>query len=121
MPGTPSEQPGDPMESRMMAVETTLFEISQRLARSEENNHMLSSRCQIAIEGLTRCHQVSLEILGFRSAILGILSFPPHFAWCTIYFCLLFDLLNSLFILSGSFGCGARSYVYSGQLIFHNL
>lgn len=59
VPGTPNEQMGDPVESRMMSVEQTLFDIQSRLARTEENNVMLSNRCQAAVEGLTRCHQVS--------------------------------------------------------------
>ncbi|KAL0633503.1 Flocculation suppression protein [Maublancomyces gigas] len=67
VPGTPNEQPGDSIESRMMSVEGALFEINQKLARTEDNNAMLSNRCQTAIEGLTRCHQWTIDLSQFMT------------------------------------------------------
>ena len=58
-PGTPNEQPPDSMETRMLAMEQSLFDVSTRLARTEENNTYLSARCQAAVEGFTKCHRVS--------------------------------------------------------------
>ena len=58
MPGTPNEQPADSLESRLINIEQSLFEVSTRLARTEERNSYLSARCQAAVEGFSRCHQV---------------------------------------------------------------
>lgn len=112
VPGTPNEQPGDSIESRMMSVEGALFEINQRLARTEENNAMLSNRCQTAIEGLTRCHQVSSEIFGFCFVVSDILSFPLNFTWCWSYSYLPLDLLNPFSFLPVSSGVRlAHTYI----------
>ncbi|PWW75503.1 hypothetical protein C7212DRAFT_352380 [Tuber magnatum] len=62
-PGTPDERPGDSIDGRFISIEQSLYEINSRLARSEDHNAMLGIRLQTAIEGLTRCHQVSPESL----------------------------------------------------------
>jgi len=62
-PGTPDERPGDSIDGRFISIEQSLYEINSRLARSEDHNAMLGIRLQTAIEGLTRCHQVSPEPL----------------------------------------------------------
>ena len=64
MPGTPNEQPADSLESRVMGIEQSLFDVSTRLARTEERNLYLSARCQAAVEGFSRCHQVRRLIHG---------------------------------------------------------
>jgi hypothetical protein len=58
VPGTPNE-PTDSVETRLLNIEQTLFDVSTRLARTEENNTYLSARCQVAVEGFSRCHRVS--------------------------------------------------------------
>ena len=57
-PGTPNEQPTDSLEARLLSIEQSLFDVSTRLARTEENNSYLSARCQAAVDGFSRCHQV---------------------------------------------------------------
>jgi len=66
-PGTPNEQPTDSMDARLLAIEQSLFEMSTRLARSEENNSYLAGRCQMALDGLSRCHQWTADIAQFIS------------------------------------------------------
>lgn len=61
-PGTPNEQPTDSIEARLQGFETTLYDVSTRLARSEETNAYLSARCQAAVEGLSRCQQVRIFV-----------------------------------------------------------
>lgn len=58
-----------------MAIEQSLYEINSRLARSEDHNAMLGIRLQTAIEGLTRCHQVSPEPLRVASFPLFVIRF----------------------------------------------
>ena len=74
-PGTPDERPGDSIDGRFMAIEQSLYEINSRLARSEDHNAMLGIRLQTAIEGLTRCHQVSPEPLRVASFPLFVIRF----------------------------------------------
>ena len=57
-PGTPGDQSGDSIEARLLGLEHSLYDLGNRLARSEEHNSILSHRCQSYLEGLTRCHQV---------------------------------------------------------------
>lgn len=75
---------------------------------------MLGIRLQTAIEGLTRCHQVSPEPLRVVSFPFVCHRVPVHCPLACLSFLrfLLFDFFA---------GCGGRSYVYSGQLIFRNL
>jgi hypothetical protein len=69
VPGTPNEQPTDSVEARLLSIEQSLFDVTTRLSRTEDNNAYLSARCQIAVEGFSRCHRVS-------PAWLGILRIP---------------------------------------------
>lgn len=57
-PGTPAEPVPDATEARLMHLEHSLFEMHGRLARAEEGNVALSSRCQSMAEGLGKCYQV---------------------------------------------------------------
>jgi hypothetical protein len=57
-PGTPAEPMPDTTESRLASLEHTLYDLSQRLSRSEESYSILSSRYQSLAEGLLRCHHV---------------------------------------------------------------
>jgi len=90
-PGTPDERPGDSIDGRFISIEQSLYEINSRLARSEDHNAMLGIRLQTAIEGLTRCHQVSPEPLRFISIPFvchRILVYFPLFSFCFCVFCL---------------------------------
>jgi hypothetical protein len=57
-PGTPAEVMPDP-DQRMAALEQTLYDMHNRLQRTEESYSLLSTRCQALTEGLVRCHQWS--------------------------------------------------------------
>lgn len=118
VPGTPNEQMGDSIENRMSVFEHTINDIAFRLSRTEEANAMLSNRCQTAIEGLTRCHQVSPGSKAFSilSFFMPFLSSLPYVT-CLAFFC---RLLHPFLIPSSLFRCAARSYVYSGQLTYRN-
>ncbi|RPB16903.1 hypothetical protein P167DRAFT_479980 [Morchella conica CCBAS932] len=89
VPGTPNEQMGDSIENRMSVFEHTINDIAFRLSRTEEANAMLSNRCQTAIEGLTRCHQVSPGSKAFSilSFFMPFLSSLPYVT-CLAFFCL---------------------------------
>ena len=58
-PGTPAEPVPDATEARLMALEHSLYDVYNRLGRSEEGNVALSSRCQAMAESLSRCYHVS--------------------------------------------------------------
>jgi hypothetical protein len=119
VPGTPNEQMGDSIENRMSVFEHTINDIAFRLNRTEETNAMLSNRCQTAIEGLTRCHQVSPRSKAFSTYLELSHSFSFLFTLCYLS-CLFCRLLHSFPIPSSLFRCAARSYVYSGQLTYRN-
>lgn len=57
-PGTPGEQVNDSIENRLLTLEHSLYDMNNRLTRSEEQNSHLAHRCHTYLEGLTRCHQV---------------------------------------------------------------
>jgi len=70
-PGTPGEQSTDSVEARLIGIEQTLFDVTTRLARTEDNNAYLSARCQAAVEGFSRCHRVRFPP---PSVVLGSVS-----------------------------------------------
>ena len=57
-PGTPAEPVPDATEARLMNLEYSLHDMHARLARAEEGNVALISKCQNMAEGLTKCYQV---------------------------------------------------------------
>lgn len=60
-PGTPNEQPNESTDPRVLSMEHSIFDLSNRLSRSEEHNSYLSNRYQVALNSLTKCHQVSTK------------------------------------------------------------
>ncbi|KAI5848172.1 HSF-type DNA-binding-domain-containing protein [Tricharina praecox] len=66
-PGTPGEQSTDSVEARLSGIEQTLFDVTTRLARTEDNNTYLSARCQAAVDGFSRCRRYTSEIAQFLS------------------------------------------------------
>lgn len=56
-PGTPAEAI-DGQDGRMMSLEQSLYDVNARLSRMEDQHTLLSSRCQVLTESLTRCHHV---------------------------------------------------------------
>lgn len=57
-PGTPAEPVHDATESRMGHMESNILELLNRVARAEEGNMTLNSRCHALAESLTKCYQV---------------------------------------------------------------
>lgn len=58
-PGTPAEPVPDATEARLMNLEHSLYDMHNRLARAEEGNAALTSKCQIMADSLSRCYLVS--------------------------------------------------------------
>ena len=56
-PGTPMEPMPDPVEARLCVLEWNQQDLYARLARTEEAYAAMTSKCQLLLEGLTRCHQ----------------------------------------------------------------
>ncbi|OQD68571.1 hypothetical protein PENDEC_c034G05006 [Penicillium decumbens] len=69
-PGTPAEPIPDATEARLMNLEHTLYDMHNRLARAEEGNVALSSRCQSMAEGLAKCYHWTHSISRFLSAVV---------------------------------------------------
>lgn len=62
-PGTPAEPVPDAGEARLLNLEHTLYDMHNRLARAEEGNIALNSKCQSMAEGLTKCYHVGPALL----------------------------------------------------------
>lgn len=69
-PGTPAEPVPDATEARLMNLEHTLYDMHNRLARAEESNVALNSRCQSMAEGLAKCYHWTHSISRFLSAVV---------------------------------------------------
>lgn len=63
MPGTPVEPMPDPVEARLSMLEHNLYDMHNRVARSEDAHAYVTSKCQMLTDGLLRCHQVSNPVL----------------------------------------------------------
>lgn len=57
-PGTPAEPVHDATEARFLNIEQTFYDLRNRMARAEEGNITLNSRCHAMTESLTKCYQV---------------------------------------------------------------
>jgi hypothetical protein len=68
-PGTPGEMV-DSTDARMAHLERTVYELAGRLARSEENYAILSSRYQSVAEGLMRSYSWNHDLTNFLSAAI---------------------------------------------------
>ncbi|KAK5319010.1 Flocculation suppression protein [Exophiala xenobiotica] len=55
-PGTPAEIMPD-TDQRLAGLEQAFYDMLSRLQRTEENNALMSSRCQALTEGMVRVHQ----------------------------------------------------------------
>lgn len=56
--GPPVEAMPDPVESRLNALEHSLYDMHTRMQRSEDGCAYLNQKNQVLMEGLMRCHQV---------------------------------------------------------------
>lgn len=57
-PGTPAEPAADATEARILHLEQNYYELHARMARAEEGNMTLNSRCHAMTDSLTKCYQV---------------------------------------------------------------
>jgi hypothetical protein len=48
----------DPVEARLNNLEHNYYDMHARLARSEDSNVYLATKCHMLYDGLLRCHQV---------------------------------------------------------------
>ncbi|KAL1999514.1 hypothetical protein VTN02DRAFT_4390 [Thermoascus thermophilus] len=69
-PGTPAEPVPDATEVRLMHLEQSLYDMHNRLVRTEESHAMLSSRCQALTESLAKCYQWSHSVSHFLLAMV---------------------------------------------------
>ncbi|KAJ9649776.1 Flocculation suppression protein [Coniosporium tulheliwenetii] len=65
LPGTPVEPMPDPVEARLSMLEHNLYDMHNRVARSEDAHAYVTSKCQMLTDGLLRCHQWSHEIANY--------------------------------------------------------
>ncbi|EON65377.1 hypothetical protein W97_04615 [Coniosporium apollinis CBS 100218] len=70
MPGTPVEPMPDPVEARLSMLEHNLYDMHNRVARSEDAHAYVTSKCQMLTDGLLRCHQWSHEIANYIMAMV---------------------------------------------------
>lgn len=57
-PGTPAEPVTDATELRFQNMEHNIYDLLARVARAEEGNIALNSRCHAMTDSLTKCYQV---------------------------------------------------------------
>lgn len=94
-PGTPAEALTDGADVKFQHLEHSLYDVHARLARMEDSNALLSSRCQALTESLIRCHQVSW--LGSGKSFSATLLIDRDFSGrlpCLISSCPLYQTLQ---------------------------
>ncbi|KAL3475320.1 HSF-type DNA-binding-domain-containing protein [Aspergillus californicus] len=64
-PGTPAEPVQDATEARFLGLEHMLYDMHNRLSRTEEGNAALNARCQAMAESITRCYHWTHSISRF--------------------------------------------------------
>ncbi|KAK1534129.1 HSF-type DNA-binding protein, partial [Colletotrichum costaricense] len=77
-PGTPSEPmppPSDGSEMRMPGLEHTLYDLSMRLQRSEENAHYMHIKQQAVMETMSRLLQFNQEL---SRTVLSLVPSPDN-------------------------------------------
>lgn len=69
-PGTPAETVHDATEAKFLAIDQTLYELHARMARAEDGNMTLNSRCHAMAESLTKCYQVCPPSISVRGVLV---------------------------------------------------
>ncbi|KAF3181898.1 hypothetical protein TWF788_006361 [Orbilia oligospora] len=69
-PGTPNEQSVDTIEGRLASLEQAYWDVNNRVHRLEDANHTLGNQCQNLLEGLTRCHQWTIDLSQYIARII---------------------------------------------------
>ncbi|KAK2760317.1 hypothetical protein FQN54_002385 [Arachnomyces sp. PD_36] len=77
-PGGPSEPMPDATDVRLLNLENSVYDMHQRLSRTEESNYMLSSRCQALTENLVRSHQFTHSMSHFILSMVPDQENPLH-------------------------------------------
>ncbi|EKV15978.1 Flocculation suppression protein [Penicillium digitatum PHI26] len=77
-PGTPAEPVADATEARILTLEANYYELHARMARAEEGNITLNSRCHAMTDSLTKCYQWTHSISRFLQAIVPDRESPLH-------------------------------------------
>ncbi|EPS42776.1 hypothetical protein H072_3239 [Dactylellina haptotyla CBS 200.50] len=68
-PGTPNEQVVDTIEGRLAGLEQAYWDVNSRMHRLEDANNVLGNQCQNLLEGLTRCHQWTIDLSQYISRV----------------------------------------------------
>ncbi|EWC44219.1 hypothetical protein DRE_06964 [Drechslerella stenobrocha 248] len=69
-PGTPSEHVVDTIESRLTGLEQAFWDVNSRVHRLEDANNVLGNHCQSLLEGLTRCHQWTIDLSQYIARVI---------------------------------------------------
>ncbi|KAJ5920611.1 hypothetical protein N7516_011469 [Penicillium verrucosum] len=77
-PGTPAEPVTDTTELRFQTMEHNIYELLARVARAEEGNIALNSRCHAMTDSLTKCYQWTHSISRFLQAVVPDRESPLH-------------------------------------------
>ncbi|CAI7660064.1 unnamed protein product [Penicillium palitans] len=77
-PGTPAEPVTDATELRFQNMEHNIYDLLARVARAEEGNIALNSRCHAMTDSLTKCYQWTHSISRFLQAVVPDRESPLH-------------------------------------------
>ena len=56
--GPPVDPIADPVEVRLAMLEHSVYDAHARLARAEDSNLLMTTRCQMLSDNLVKCYQV---------------------------------------------------------------
>ncbi|EKG20195.1 Heat shock factor (HSF)-type DNA-binding protein [Macrophomina phaseolina MS6] len=73
--GAPVEPMPDPVETRLQMLEHSLYDMHNRLARTEDSYAYVNQRCHVLTESLMRCHQWNYEL---SNCIKALVPDPEH-------------------------------------------
>ncbi|EMC92794.1 hypothetical protein BAUCODRAFT_151200 [Baudoinia panamericana UAMH 10762] len=74
-PGPPMEPMPDPVEARLNMLEWNTQDLYARLTRTEEAYTAVATKCEVLLEGLTKCHQWNQEL---SSQLLSLVPDPDN-------------------------------------------
>ncbi|KZF22789.1 HSF-type DNA-binding domain protein [Xylona heveae TC161] len=74
-PGTPAEPMPDTTDVRLTNLEHSMYDMSARLARTEEGYALMTAKCQALFDGILRCHQWNNDL---SHAIMALVPDPEH-------------------------------------------
>ena len=77
-PGTPMETMADPAEARLNILEWNNQDLYTRLTRTEEAYTAMTSKCQMLLEGIQRCHHWNHELSSHLLTLVPDPDNPVH-------------------------------------------